>query len=195
MFGRYRLCALGFICLVLVITGCSNTEVGSIAISPAAQSLSVGQTAQLTAAGNIGHGTHPSTSQNVTTQVTWSSSASDIASVVTSGSTAGLVTAMQVGTATITASMPGAISATATVAVTAATAGTGSEPLLSIAVLPSTITDNNLLGTGQFLAYGTGTPALVRTVRASLHRSPGYPARKLSSRSNRQERREKRAGL
>ena len=155
MFSRNFFKVLGPVCLVLPFTGCTNTQVGIIAISPAAQSLSVGQTAQLTANGTIGHGSHPAGSQNDTSSVTWSSSAPDIATVSTSGSTAGLVTAMQVGTATITASMPGAASSTATIVVTAATAGSGSEPLLSIVVLPGSITDNNLLGTGQFLAYGT----------------------------------------
>ena len=159
MFNRSLSKVIGLVCLVLPFTGCTNTHVGAIAISPATQSLSVGQTAQLTATGTIGHGSHPAGSQNDTSLATWSSSAPDIASVIASGDTAGLVTAMQVGTATITSSMPGATSATATITVTAATAGSGSEPLLSIVVLPSTITDNNLLGTGQFLAYGTFSTA------------------------------------
>ena len=116
---------MGLVCLVLPFTGCTNTQVGTIAISPATQSLSVGQTAQLTATGSIGHGSHPAGSQNDTSSVTWSSSAPDIASVVASGDTAGLVAAMQVGTATITSSMSGATSATATITVTAATTGPG----------------------------------------------------------------------
>jgi hypothetical protein len=165
MFRRSCFLALGLIGLILPLTGCTNTEVGWIAISPATQSLSVGQTAKLTAAAGTGHGSHPATSQDVTGQVAWSSSASDIASVGTSGSTAGLVTANQVGTATITATMAGVPATTATVTVTAAVGGSGAEPLLSIAVLPSTITDNNLLGTGQFLAYGTfSTPPTVMDI-------------------------------
>jgi Big-like domain-containing protein len=153
MLGQDRFKALGFSCLLLAITGCTNTQVGTIAITPATQSLTTGQTSQLTATGTIGHGSHPAGSQNVTDQVTWASSTPQVVTVTSPG---GLATAVGPGTTTISAAMPGAPTATATITVAGASAA---ESLLSIAVLPSSITDNDLLGTGQFLAYGTFSTA------------------------------------
>ena len=80
---------LGLSCLVLSFTGCTNTQVGSIAITPAAQSVTVGQTVQLTATGIIDHGSHPATSQDVTSQVTWTSNAPTVAIVSSGGAVTG----------------------------------------------------------------------------------------------------------
>ena len=79
-------------------TGASTAPVASVSISPAAPSLQVGQTVQLTA-------TLKDAGGNVLTgrTVTWSSSASAAATV--SGS--GFVTAAAVGSATITATSEG----------------------------------------------------------------------------------------
>jgi hypothetical protein len=85
MFNRNLSKVMGLFCLVLPFAGCTNIQVGTIAISPATQSLSVGQTAQLTATGTIGHGSHPPGSQNDTSLAAWSSSAPDIAGVIGSG--------------------------------------------------------------------------------------------------------------
>jgi len=142
---------LGLTCLVLSFTGCTNTQVGSIAITPAAQSVTVGQTVQLTATGTIDHGSHPATSQDVTNQVTWTSSASTVAAV----SSGGAVTGKSAGSATISATMPGATGATAVMTVTSAIGGTSGGELLSINVVPSGITVSNKGMTGQFLAFGT----------------------------------------
>jgi hypothetical protein len=102
------------------IAGCSdNTQVGTIQITPATQSLNAGQTAQFTATGIISHGKHPSSSQDVTSMVTWTSSSADIAAVNSSG----VATALSAGTATITASMAGATSGTATITVTGSSGG------------------------------------------------------------------------
>jgi hypothetical protein len=49
MFVRDCSKILGLICLILPFTGCTNTEVSAIQISPATQSLAVGQTVQFTA--------------------------------------------------------------------------------------------------------------------------------------------------
>src|SRR5580658_3643580 len=65
MFNRYRLGALGLVSLFFSITGCVNTQVGSISITPATPSVATGQTVQLTATGTVGHGSHPASSQNV----------------------------------------------------------------------------------------------------------------------------------
>src|SRR4051812_7674149 len=97
-----RRCVLGLllVCPALSITGCSNPSgLDSIQISPATQGLAVGQTAQFSATGTYGNAKHLST-QNVTTGVTWTSSAPSVATV----SASGLTTAVGAGTTTITAS-------------------------------------------------------------------------------------------
>jgi hypothetical protein len=169
MFDRIRLGTLFLTFLVVpFVVGCgSSSQIDSITVSPATLTFtSVGSTAtgQLTATGTINHGIHPSTTENVTNLVTWSSSSSPIATV---GPKTGIVTAMGPGVAVITATMngfTGVLSSSATVTVSLAT-GTGGESLVSIAVLPSTLTVDNLLGTGQFLAYGTfSTPPLVMDI-------------------------------
>src|SRR5580658_8514122 len=85
MFARDCFKVAGLICLVLPFTGCTNNQVGSITVTPATQSLTIGQTVQFTATGMIGHGTHPPTSTNETNSVTWSSSAPTVATVSASG--------------------------------------------------------------------------------------------------------------
>jgi len=151
--------ALGLSCLLLVLAGCTNTQVGSITISPAAPALASGQTVQLTATGNIGHGAHPTGSQNVTDQATWASSTPSVATV----SSTGLVTGVGSGTTTITATMAGPVIGSVTLTVTGG--ASSAEALVSIAVLPASITDDDLNGTGQFLAYGTfSTPPTVMDI-------------------------------
>ena len=161
MFDRFRLSTLLLALLAVPFIGCgSSSGIDSIQVSPAAVSFTgTGQTANLTATATIDHGSHPATNENVTSLVTWTSGAPGVATV----SSTGVVLSVGPGTALITASIngfTGTVTSISTVTVTVAGAGTGSggaaaEPLVSIAVLPGTITDQNLLGTGQFLAYGT----------------------------------------
>ena len=94
---------------------------------------------------------------DVTDQVAWSTSDTSVATVGTIGSgTPGLVTAVGAGTATITAiwtNKDGSkIVATASYSVSI---GAATEPLLSIQVVPGSITVSNKGMTGQFLAFGT----------------------------------------
>src|SRR5580693_1312997 len=93
MFSRYCFRALGLMCLVLPFAGCTNNQVNTISVAPTAQSLAIGQTVQFTATGTISHGNHPSTTQNVTSQVTWTSSTPAVATVTS----AGLATAVAAG--------------------------------------------------------------------------------------------------
>jgi hypothetical protein len=92
--------------------------------------------------------------QNVTssTQIQWSSSAPSIASVNASG----LVAGASAGDTTITALLTNAdgsvVSNTAAVTVSLTAAP---EPLLSLTIIPSSITVGNLQDTGNFLAFGT----------------------------------------
>lgn len=168
---RRSLTAMSLLAGISLVFGCGNpTGLDSIQVSPANQSLIVGQTAQLTATGTFGNANHPST-QDVTNSVTWTSSTPSVATV---GST-GLVTAAGAGTAIITASATafnGPISSSATISV--AVSGTGStstggggisgtEPLLSINIVPGGTTVSNKGMTGQYLAFGTySTPPYVR---------------------------------
>jgi uncharacterized protein YjdB len=114
----------------------------SIAITPATKTIANGTTAQFKATATY---TDNST-QDVTVQATWSSSAPGVATI-SSDTTDGLATASAVGTTTIKAQYSGQ-SATATLTVTAAT-------LRTIAVTPSpaTVVDGltvALTATGTF---------------------------------------------
>lgn len=141
--------------MALPFTGCSNTLVSSINLSPTAQTLSVGQTVQFSATGNINHGSHPPSTQDVTNVVTWTSSAPAVATV----SATGLATALSAGTTSITAQMSGfngVVSAAATISVPGSTTGGASDSkLLALNIIPGTITVGDLQDTGQYLAIGT----------------------------------------
>ena len=156
MHDRFSPRALLLIALVLPIAGCTNSLVDSLAVTPTSQSLSVGQTVQLTATGTTGHGSnHPSTTQDVTATATWNSSSPAVASV----NSTGLVTALTAGTTTITASMSGytgTIAASATITVTGSS-GTGgaSGTVTSLAILPASQSVAVPNETTQFLAIGT----------------------------------------
>jgi hypothetical protein len=143
-------------CLIVPVIGCGSAEVDSVTVSPATQGVDVGQSVQFTALGSYGHGSnHPASQQDVTGKATWTSSSPTIATV----NSGGLVTAVSAGTATITASMngfTGVVSGSGTVAVVNPSGNNGSVAgLLSLTIIPSSITINNLQGTGQYLAIGT----------------------------------------
>jgi hypothetical protein len=110
-------------------------------VTPATASVAKGVSAQFTATGVYSdHST-----QNITTQVTWSSSNAAAASISNAAGSNGLASTVGVGTTTITASS-GTVAATATLTVTAAT-------LTSIGVTPA----NPSIASGftqQFTATG-----------------------------------------
>ena len=148
--------------LVMCFVGCTSSQVDSISVTPATQSIPAGATEQFSAAAIVGHAGHPP--QNISSTVTWTSSAPAVATI----SATGMATAVAAGTTTITAStngFGGMVSGTATLTVTGGTSGTpgGSTDLISIAVLPGSLTVSNKGMTGQFLAFGTyGTAPTVR---------------------------------
>ena len=150
--NRFCFGAFLLVGLTLMLAGCgSNTQVATITITPSIQSLAAGQTAQFTATGTIPHGTrHPASTQDVTSQVTWSSSSNDIATINASG----LATAVSTGNATITASMPGAVSATASMSVSGSTAGGGGD-VVSLTVIPGSQSIASPGQTSSFLAIGS----------------------------------------
>jgi len=151
MFSRYCFRALGLMCLLLPIAGCTNTQVSTISVTPTSQTLAIGQTAQLTATGTVSHGNHPSSTEDITDQVTWTSSTPAVATV----SSTGLVTAVAAGTASISASLPGLVAASATITVTGTgTTATGGT-LASLSIIPNSQAVASPSQTSQFIAIGT----------------------------------------
>ena len=148
------LCALA-LCLLGFLLGCSATQVDTLVIAPATQSLAVGQTSQLTATGVITHGQHPSSNQNVTSAVSWTSNTPAVATI----SASGLVTAVSAGSTTITASMAGfggTISATASVTVTGSGGTTpGNSDISSITIIPGSQAVASPGQVSNFIAIGT----------------------------------------
>lgn len=143
------------IALALPIAGCTNPLVDSLEVTPSSLTMAIGTTAQLTATGVFGHGSHPSTTQDLTDQVTWTSASNDVATV----SSTGLVTATGPGIIQITASIKGftgIVSASTTVTVPAGSGGTGAGgAVVSLAVIPSSQSVSVPTQTAQFLAIGT----------------------------------------
>ncbi|HTB95759.1 MAG TPA: Ig-like domain-containing protein [Terracidiphilus sp.] len=135
-----------------VVNGGGSNEITSISIIPGSQALSAsGQTGQFIALGSSGTS---GLSENITgsPQLTWASSIPSIGTI----STTGLATGVSQGTTTITAlwtNSDGSIaSSSATLDVTLTPAP---EPLLSLSIIPGSISVGNLQDTGQFLAIGT----------------------------------------
>jgi hypothetical protein len=158
------------LCLGSALVGCSNQGLDSVQVTPAAQSLAVGQTVQFTATGIYGNANHPAT-QNITSVVTWTSSLPSVATV----SSSGLATAVSAGTTTITASatgFAGPVNSTAGLTVTGSTGGTAGgsgASILSLTIIPSGIVFGSLGDSGQFLAIGTfSTAPTVRDVTNSV---------------------------
>jgi hypothetical protein len=114
----------------------------SIGVTPAAPSIVQGTTQQFTATAVYSD----NSKQDITSSVTWTSSATGVATISTAASTMGLATAVGAGSTTITAAMSG-VSGTTTLTVTAAT-------LVSIAVTPANPSIAKGL-TQQFTAIGT----------------------------------------
>ncbi len=114
----------------------------SIAVSPTSPSIVLGTTEQFTAIGTYSD----NSTRNLTTSVTWSTSAGSVATISNAAGSNGKATSVGVGTTTITAAS-GSISGSTTLTVTPAT-------LVSIAVTPTN--PSVVLGTTeQFTATGT----------------------------------------
>jgi len=141
--------------LALPIAGCTTSQVDSLIVAPTAITMSVGTTAQLTATGVYGHGNHPTTTQDLTDSVTWTTASADVATV----SPTGLITATGPGVIQITASIhgfTGTITAGSTITVTGTAGGTGpSGAIVSLAVIPNSQSVAVPNQTAQFLAIGT----------------------------------------
>jgi len=154
MFDRLSLRVLLLIGIALPFAGCSNPLVDTISVTPTSQSVNVGQNVQFTATGTYGHGNHPSTTQNITNSVTWTSSVPSVATI----SAAGVATGISAGSTNITASMngyTGVISASATLTVTGGSSGSPGASVVSLAIIPSSQAVAAPKDTAQFIAIGT----------------------------------------
>jgi uncharacterized protein YjdB len=142
------------LCLAGALIGCANPQgLDSVQVSPTSQALAVGQSAQFSATGTYGNAAHQST-QNITSGVTWSSSAPSVATVNASG----LATAVGSGSTTITASaggFSGPVSASATVTVSGSSGAQAGGTVVSISVIPNSQTVAAPTQTSQFLAIGS----------------------------------------
>ncbi len=148
--------ALIALSLVVPLTSCSNPSgLDSITVSPTTQSLTTGQTAQLSVTGTYGNSKH-TTTQDITSGVNWASNNTAVASV----SSSGLVTAVGAGSATVTASAQGfngTLTASSTITVAASGGGTGGGVIAGITITPGS---QSIAGSGQtvqFIAIGTTT--------------------------------------
>jgi len=185
MYNRFCFGALLIACLAVPFTGCNNTNTGltTIVISPttvtvtlAPQGFQQGQN-QFTAIGYYGHAGHQTT-QDITDQVTWSSSLTQVATI----NNLGLATATGFNPATgegwtgvtnITASAPGfngdIVSNAATFTVTACTScsSTSSGSIGSLLVIPNAQSVVAPGDTGQFQVIGTSSTGATLDLTAS----------------------------
>jgi hypothetical protein len=136
----------------VALTGVPSATLVSIAVTPDTIEIDAGTEQQFTATGAYSDGT----SKVITTEVTWTTSSPEVASI----SPDGVATGLAAGTSTITATY-GGTSGTAALTVTATTPAT----LVSIAVQPNPVTI--VAGTDQqFTAtaiYSDGTSEVITT--------------------------------
>ncbi|HEY3706627.1 MAG TPA: Ig-like domain-containing protein [Terracidiphilus sp.] len=161
MFRRFCVLMGAMAGVAPLFIGCSASQVDTVTVSPASQTIAVGQTAQFTATGTITHGKHPASTADVTGLVSWTSSAPAVATV----SSSGLTTAVSAGTTTITAAMKGfggTITSTAVVTVTGSggSGGSGggsggSADITAVTVIPGSQAVASPGQTSTFLAIGT----------------------------------------
>ena len=132
----------------LTVTGGASEQYTALTITPGSETIAVGQSAsaQLIALGTAGS---TGLSQLVTSQVAWSSSIPAIATV----NATGVVTGVSAGATTITAIYTNKDNSvvTASAAITV-TSSPPPEPLLSLSIVPPSLSVGNLQDTGQFLA-------------------------------------------
>jgi uncharacterized repeat protein (TIGR03803 family) len=115
----------------------------SIAITPSAPSIALGTSETFTATGTYSD----NSTQNLTSQVTWSSASPAVATVSNAAGSNGVATPVAMGTTLVTAALGGVTSTAVTLTVTSAT-------LVSIAITP-TGPSIAVAGPEQFTATGT----------------------------------------
>jgi Divergent InlB B-repeat domain/Bacterial Ig-like domain (group 2) len=143
-----RTAALLFLLAGLV--QCTNAPaLTSIQVLPnAATATFVGQTVQYKAFGTFNRaGTHPSTSQDITNQVAWTSSSAAVSVINASG----LATTTGLGSTTITASLNGVTASVLLVE----SSNQPANSLTALTLIPASQTIDNLGEPAQFVAIGT----------------------------------------
>ncbi len=137
-------------------------ELLSIAVTPAIPSIPLGTRQQFAATGNFTDGS----TKDLTTSVTWSSSATTVATISNALGSQGLATGGGLGTATIAATL-NSISDSTTLTVTPA-------ELVSLAIIPAN--PSLALGsTQQFTATGTYTDGSTQNLTTSVTWSSSQP--------------------
>jgi uncharacterized protein YjdB len=145
------------------VTSGASEPITALEIIPGPESLATTQAGQFLALGTSGI---TGLMEDVTrsSQLTWSSSIPSIGTI----SSTGLATGVAVGSTAITAEWKNpdgsVVSATENLSVTSAT-----STLLSLTIIPSSITVGNLQDTGNFIAVGTfSTPPIIRDLTNSV---------------------------
>jgi hypothetical protein len=137
------------------VEGGTTEQYTAVTIIPSTQTLSVGQTNQFIALGTLGTSGLEVDVTN-SPQITWSSSVGSGKGTIASISPTGAVLGVAAGATTITAELTNPdgtiVSSTAAITVSQSTVP---EPLLSLTIIPNSISVGNLQDTGNFLAIGT----------------------------------------
>jgi hypothetical protein len=147
------LCLIFILCFAFTLSQCTQSpSLTSIQVIPAAPALtSFGETVQFKAIGSFQRaGTHPTVTNDITAQVLWASSNSNVSTITPTG----LATADATGVTTVTASMGGVVG-TAILNVSAQAV----HDLTSITVIPGSQTVLSIGEPSQFIAIGTYTTA------------------------------------
>jgi trimeric autotransporter adhesin len=148
---------------LLVVNSCSNEHLVSIAVTPANATVTqTGDTTQFQAVGTTNHTAVPPS--NLTSGVSWSSSATSVATITSTG----LATTVGCGTTTITA-QDGSLSGDTQFTNTCGGAGGAGNPILeSINLYPSSPTIPQIGQTNQFIALGVYAPATTSNDLSSI---------------------------
>lgn len=138
-------------------------ELTSIAVTPATPTLTVGSTQQF-----IARGTYSDASSTlITTQVTWTSSATAAVGISNAAGSEGLASALAAGNSTVSATL-GSVTGSTVVTVADIT-------LVSIAVTPAAASIARGR-TQQYVAVGTYSDASTQTITTQVSWSTGTPA-------------------
>ena len=161
---RSLLPALLLVGLVVPFVACNNSpSLTSISVTPTTVNFGgAGLTTQLTAIGSYTRPNHPAATKDITSQVTWKSSAPECVSVSTTGLvTSGLATCSGILVTATAPGFDGIITGTMTANVTQPSSGGGgggggavTPDVTSISIIPATATVASLNETIQFIAIG-----------------------------------------
>jgi uncharacterized protein YjdB len=149
--GRTNIAAsVGSIASAPVPLGVTAATLASIAVSPTNANLALGYAMSFSATGTYTDGS----TQSLTSQVTWTSSAGGVATISNASNSAGVATSVAQGSTNITASMSGVTSAPAALTISAPTLLSITITPANAAVLPGSTLQ--YLATGNYSDTSTG---------------------------------------